>query len=44
MQCWGSYLYLKKFHYGPLEYVLRSWTNYTWKKGVTRYGNHISSR
>lgn len=26
-QCWFSSVYLKKFHYGPFERLLRDWTN-----------------
>ncbi|WP_419095294.1 DUF418 domain-containing protein [Ureibacillus endophyticus] len=30
MQCILSTLYLKKFKRGPLEVLLRMWTNFSW--------------
>lgn len=32
VQCCFSSFYLKKFHYGPLERLLRNWTNFSWNK------------
>lgn len=30
LQCIGSTIYLKKFKRGPLELILRMWTNFSW--------------
>ncbi|QTD39982.1 DUF418 domain-containing protein [Sporosarcina sp. Te-1] len=34
LQCAASYFYLKRFRRGPLEFILRVWTNFSWNGQV----------
>lgn len=34
LQCTASSFYLKRFHRGPLEFLLRMWTNFSWNGKV----------
>lgn len=44
MQCLISTLYLKKFRRGPLEIIMRIWTNFSWNGSVKKRRKSLKRR